>query len=119
VNRPYFSLGLVAVLTLAAARGGSDLASPSASVAETMETAIRLALCVVGVRALVALWRREGAAQRWTAIWAGLVLALVTYQDWEAGYLRAGFPERLAATALIGAMVGRAAWLARADTSSA
>lgn len=110
MRRPYFSLFIVSMLTVAAARGGASGASGSASLAETLETALRLGVIATGGRSIHDLWRQSERAYRHAVMWAVCVLLLLSVQDMSAGYLRPGLGGRLVATALISAVLASAVW---------
>ena len=111
MNRPYFSLGVVAFLTLNALRGTIDL--PALADGQALAAFLRAALIVTGALALRALWQGRRDAARMTAVWALLALGMVVAQDAAVGYARAGLADRLLATSLFAFVVGSAAWRAR------
>lgn len=111
MNRPYFSLFVVAILTSSALRGAADL--PVIADGQVFTPFLRAALVVAGVLALRALWQGRRDAARVTAVWALLALGLVVAQDMAVGFIRAGRADRLLATMLLAFVVGSAAWKAR------
>lgn len=111
MNRPYFSLFVVAIHTRSALRGAADL--PVIADGQVLTALLRAALVVVGVLALRALWQGRRDAARVTAVWALLALGLVVAQDLAVGYTRAGLADRLLATMLLAFVFGSAAWRAR------
>jgi uncharacterized protein YfiM (DUF2279 family) len=111
MNRPYFSLFVVAILTWSALRGAADL--PVIADGQVLTALLRAVLLVAGVLALRALWQGRRDAARVTAVWALLALGLVVAQDIAVGYTRAYLADRLLATTLLAFVVGSAAWRAR------
>ena len=87
MNRPYFSLFVVAIFTWSALRGAGDL--PVIADGQVLTALLRAVLLVAGVLALRALWQGRRDAARVTAVWALLALGLVVAQDIAVGYTRA------------------------------
>ena len=119
MNRPYFSLLVVAFMTVGAAHGGADAATIATSGSNMLELAFRFAIMVTGVLATRAMWQRRATAARLTALWAVFVLSLLVAQDVAVGFFREGLSERLMATGLMALVVGTVAWRARPSTAAA
>jgi peptidoglycan/LPS O-acetylase OafA/YrhL len=113
VTRSYLSLTVVALVTARALNGDGGVLPSDLSVDSVWGSIIRLALFLIGVLAVGAMWQGRASARQLTGLWAALVLGLLVSQDVLVGFFRPGLAERLAATALFGLILGAVVWRAR------
>ena len=110
MNRSYYSLAIVALMTSSAMNCGTADAVLARGGHVAIEQSLRMTILIFGALAVRGIGIRSASAQRYLTAWTASVVGLLVAQDVGAGFFRPGVADRLFVTCAVGVLLLALTW---------